>query len=108
MGARMNGADFTSPRGHRGVAMLTDVKAERLDLAAVLEQLDEHEWRAPSLCPGWTVRDVVAHLTLSTRQPIGRTNVHGNDLSPAPPDHNQDARISPPPPGTLARGGRKK
>jgi uncharacterized protein (TIGR03083 family) len=43
------------------------VRAERLDLAGFLADLDDHEWRAPSLCAGWTVHDVAAHLTLSTR-----------------------------------------
>jgi uncharacterized protein (TIGR03083 family) len=28
----------------------------------LLGQLDDREWRAPSLCPAWQVRQVVAHL----------------------------------------------
>jgi uncharacterized protein (TIGR03083 family) len=28
----------------------------------LLGGLDEHEWATASLCPGWTVRDVVVHL----------------------------------------------
>lgn len=40
---------------------------QRLDLCAYLETLSPEQWDAPSLCAGWTVRDVVAHLTLSTR-----------------------------------------
>jgi uncharacterized protein (TIGR03083 family) len=40
------------------------VDAQRLALVAELERLTEAEWRTPSLCPGWTVRDVAAHLTL--------------------------------------------
>ncbi|NUT46404.1 MAG: maleylpyruvate isomerase family mycothiol-dependent enzyme, partial [Saccharothrix sp.] len=43
------------------------VKAERLGLTDFLEDLDENEWQADSLRPGWTVRDVAAHLTPSTR-----------------------------------------
>lgn len=31
-------------------------------LDALLGDLTSDEWRAASLCPGWTVRDVVAHL----------------------------------------------
>lgn len=46
-------------------------KAERLSVADLLEGLDDHEWRADSLCSGWTVRDVAAHLTLSTRTTLG-------------------------------------
>ncbi|MEO3926401.1 maleylpyruvate isomerase family mycothiol-dependent enzyme [Micromonosporaceae bacterium B7E4] len=44
--------------------------AERLSLADFLDGLDEHEWRVTSLCPDWTVHDVVAHLTLSTRTTV--------------------------------------
>lgn len=47
--------------------ILAWVKAERLGLADFLVVLDENEWQADSLCPGWPVRDVAAHLTLSTR-----------------------------------------
>lgn len=43
------------------------VAAERLGLADLLDGLTEAEWETPSLCAGWTVRDVVAHLTLTTR-----------------------------------------
>jgi uncharacterized protein (TIGR03083 family) len=38
--------------------------AQRLSLADLLDDLSEDEWRQPSLCAGWTVRDVAAHLTL--------------------------------------------
>jgi uncharacterized protein (TIGR03083 family) len=40
------------------------IDAQRLSLAELLEQLTDEEWRRPSLCTGWTVRDVAAHLTL--------------------------------------------
>ncbi|NRQ40272.1 maleylpyruvate isomerase family mycothiol-dependent enzyme [Nonomuraea sp. NN258] len=43
------------------------VEAERLSLCALLEKLDDAEWATPSLCSGWTVRDVAAHLTTTTR-----------------------------------------
>ncbi|MEU4411004.1 maleylpyruvate isomerase family mycothiol-dependent enzyme [Streptosporangium sp. NPDC023963] len=39
---------------------------ERLGLAALLGELEDHEWAVASLCPGWTVHDVAAHMTLST------------------------------------------
>jgi uncharacterized protein (TIGR03083 family) len=35
---------------------------ERCDLAAFLASLTPQEWQAPSLCDGWTVKDVVAHV----------------------------------------------
>jgi uncharacterized protein (TIGR03083 family) len=35
---------------------------ERRDLADLLDTLTPAQWAHPSLCEGWTVRDVVAHL----------------------------------------------
>ena len=52
------------------VGMLDDVAAERLGLAEDLATLTPGQWATPSLCAGWTVHDVVAHLTLSTRQSV--------------------------------------
>jgi uncharacterized protein (TIGR03083 family) len=40
------------------------IDAHRLRTAEVLEQLPDDQWRHPSLCDGWIVRDVAAHLTL--------------------------------------------
>jgi uncharacterized protein (TIGR03083 family) len=55
------------------VGMLDDVAAERLRLADELDDLTAEQWRTPSLCAGWTVHDVVAHLTLSTRETVPST-----------------------------------
>lgn len=41
------------------------VDAERLGLAELLEGLSEEQWERSSLCTGWRVRDVAAHLTLA-------------------------------------------
>jgi uncharacterized protein (TIGR03083 family) len=60
----------TRPLRTNAVARLDDVAAERLDLARYLDDLPAAAWRTPSLCPGWTVHDVVAHLTLSTRETL--------------------------------------
>jgi uncharacterized protein (TIGR03083 family) len=35
---------------------------ERRDLADYLDTLTEEEWEQPTLCPGWSVRDVVGHV----------------------------------------------
>lgn len=51
----MSGAD-TKPDVMR---LATD---ERLDLADLLDTLTPEQWEAPSLCRGWSVRDVVAHV----------------------------------------------
>ena len=40
------------------------IDEQRLSLAGLLEQLSDEEWLQPSLCAGWTVGDVAAHLTL--------------------------------------------
>ncbi len=40
---------------------------ERLGLADQLAGLSDAEWTATSLCADWTTRDVLAHLTLTTR-----------------------------------------
>jgi uncharacterized protein (TIGR03083 family) len=42
-----------------GLEMAT---AERTDLADLLETLTPGQWEEPSLCQGWRVRDVVAHV----------------------------------------------
>jgi uncharacterized protein (TIGR03083 family) len=40
------------------------IGAERLRVAELLSGLVASDWDQPSLCAGWTVRDVAAHLTL--------------------------------------------
>jgi uncharacterized protein (TIGR03083 family) len=39
------------------------IAAERGALASDLADLTPAQWDTPSLCPGWTVRDMVAHLS---------------------------------------------
>jgi len=46
------------------------IDAQRSDLADVLEGLTAEQWTAPSLCDGWQVRDVAAHLTHSHMHPV--------------------------------------
>ncbi|MFE0855107.1 MULTISPECIES: maleylpyruvate isomerase family mycothiol-dependent enzyme [Streptomyces] len=43
------------------------VHTERAALIHDLEGLDDKQWEQPSLCEGWTVHDVVAHLSDSAR-----------------------------------------
>jgi uncharacterized protein (TIGR03083 family) len=38
--------------------------AERRRLADTLDALTDEQWATPSLCAGWNVRDVVAHLVV--------------------------------------------
>lgn len=37
-------------------------RAERQDFAAFLDELSDEQWESPTLCEGWRVRDVVAHM----------------------------------------------
>lgn len=50
---------------------MTDIRAaisaERSDLADLLEALPADQWNHPSLCEGWRVREVVAHIIMPFR-----------------------------------------
>jgi uncharacterized protein (TIGR03083 family) len=45
-----------------GEGLMSMAHAERADLLAFVTTLSPQQWRAPSLCAGWTVKDVVAHV----------------------------------------------
>jgi uncharacterized protein (TIGR03083 family) len=45
------------------------IEQERLSLAALLEDLSDDQWNAPSLCDGWRVKDVAAHVALAPQAP---------------------------------------
>jgi uncharacterized protein (TIGR03083 family) len=45
------------------------ITESRLGLAALLERLTEAEWETPSLCAGWRVRDVAAHVAMAPQVP---------------------------------------
>lgn len=85
---------------HR-VHMLPDVRAERLELADFLESLNDQDWSVDSLCSGWTVHDVVAHLTLSACETMVETLVRvvraGGDFNRATASWAREraARFSP-------------
>ncbi|WP_345491663.1 maleylpyruvate isomerase family mycothiol-dependent enzyme [Streptomyces roseoviridis] len=49
------------------------IAAERVELAGVLDRLSEAQWDAPSLCDGWRVREVAAHMSMGFRYSFGRT-----------------------------------
>ncbi|WP_350268786.1 maleylpyruvate isomerase family mycothiol-dependent enzyme [Brevibacterium sp. CBA3109] len=50
----------------------TETIAERSRLADLLTGLDHDQWSTPSLCEGWQVREVVAHLTMAYRYNVPR------------------------------------
>ncbi|WP_327415177.1 maleylpyruvate isomerase family mycothiol-dependent enzyme [Streptomyces sp. NBC_01233] len=49
------------------------IAAERRELAAVLDGLSAEEWDAPTLCGGWRVREVAAHMTMGFRYSLSKT-----------------------------------
>lgn len=49
------------------------IEQQRLRLAALLDGLTEEQWDRPSLCTGWRVRDVAAHLVQGAQTPPVRT-----------------------------------
>jgi uncharacterized protein (TIGR03083 family) len=48
------------------------IRAERVALIADLEPVTDAQWSTPSLCAGWSVRDVLAHMTTTAKMTPGR------------------------------------
>ena len=50
---------------------MTDIRTavvwERADLAVLLDELPEADWDRPTLCEGWRVRELVAHIVMPYR-----------------------------------------
>lgn len=51
------------------------VSAERRRLADHVADLTDEQWATRSLCDAWTVRDVIAHLTVTTRLTVPKVIV---------------------------------
>ncbi|MCF3120941.1 maleylpyruvate isomerase family mycothiol-dependent enzyme [Streptomyces arenae] len=49
------------------------IAAERRELADLFDGLSADQWDAPSLCAGWRVREVAAHMSLGFRHSLTRT-----------------------------------
>lgn len=45
------------------------IASQRRSLADLLEGLSDEQWESPSLCDGWRVRDVAAHLSMVALPP---------------------------------------
>ena len=52
---------------HETIDLQAAVAAEFTWLADILDGLADVAWDTPSLCAGWRVREVVAHLTMAVR-----------------------------------------
>lgn len=55
------------------------VTRERLALASLLRGVAEDDWDAPSLCDGWRVRDVAAHVISAPQATVGDVAVELRD-----------------------------
>ncbi|MFI6580809.1 maleylpyruvate isomerase family mycothiol-dependent enzyme [Embleya sp. NPDC050493] len=50
----------------------SEIAAERRELAALFADLRAEQWDAPSLCAGWRVREVAAHMSMGFRYSLPR------------------------------------
>lgn len=50
-----------------GDNLMAAIAAERRAFTHILEELPHQDWNTPSLCTGWRVREVVAHMTMPLR-----------------------------------------
>jgi uncharacterized protein (TIGR03083 family) len=68
-------------------ALWAGIDDQRARTAALLEGLPPERWEHPSLCDGWTVRDVAAHLTMQqqrVRDALGFISRHPRILRSMP------------------------
>ena len=68
------------------------IDAQRAGLCDLLADLGDDEWRQPSLCAGWTVRDVAAHLTLQQLGP-GAFLTHAAGVVHGPHESRGGAKV---------------
>ena len=68
-------------------ALWAGIDDQRASTAALLEGLTPEQWEHPSLCDGWTVRHVAAHLTMQqqrVRDAVGFIGRHPRILRSMP------------------------
>ena len=56
-----------TPAQAQNAEITASIAAERRELAAILGGLRPESWDSPTLCAGWRVREVVAHITMPFR-----------------------------------------
>ncbi len=56
-----------TPAQAQDAEITASIAAERRELAAILGGLPPESWDSPTLCAGWRVREVVAHITMPFR-----------------------------------------
>ena len=70
---------------------------ERAEFVALLRDLDGDGWQQPTVCPGWRVHDIVAHVVHDHIRRLSRTR----DACAADPPPGQDM------PGSLHRSNQE-
>ncbi|MGW2273237.1 maleylpyruvate isomerase family mycothiol-dependent enzyme [Streptomyces yangpuensis] len=63
----------TTTRKVRKAAVRAMIAAEREELADLLDGLRDDRWNEPSLCAGWRVREVAAHMSTGFRLSLPAT-----------------------------------
>ena len=58
---------MTTPSTTGDARLQPAVAAEFASLAGLLAVISEAQWDTPSMCRGWRVREVVAHMTMPAR-----------------------------------------
>ncbi|MFJ9776366.1 maleylpyruvate isomerase family mycothiol-dependent enzyme [Kitasatospora sp. NPDC101157] len=65
---------MNSAQREHGIGWIREqIAAERRELAGVFAGLTAEQWNSPSLCEGWRVREVVAHMGTGFRHSTLRT-----------------------------------
>ena len=98
-GADAGGLTITLAR----MDLWSQIAERRRDLADFLSTLSDADWETPSLCAGWRVHDVVAHLTVpfhTTMPKVMLTAVRARGINPAL-DRLSRARAAAVPPAEL-------
>ncbi|HEX9356684.1 MAG TPA: maleylpyruvate isomerase family mycothiol-dependent enzyme, partial [Streptosporangiaceae bacterium] len=62
-----DGGNAMTPAQAQDAEITASIAAERRELAAILGGLPPESWDSPTLCAGWRVREVVAHITMPFR-----------------------------------------
>ncbi|MEU9144124.1 maleylpyruvate isomerase family mycothiol-dependent enzyme [Streptomyces sp. NPDC048349] len=62
----------STARKGKSLEVKAAIAAERRELADLFDTLQTDQWNEPSLCAGWRVREVVAHMSMGFRLSLPR------------------------------------
>jgi uncharacterized protein (TIGR03083 family) len=68
----MTGADDSAATSMTDLTIRREIAAQRRELAELLTSLPVPRWDEQTLCSGWRVREVVAHMTMQYRMSLPR------------------------------------